>query len=78
VLFEIVDDRGEIGGALDRRTRGHVDVDAELACDDVCERGLAEAGRSREQHMVEHLGASAGGIDRHAEYFLGALLSYEL
>ena len=55
-----------------------MDIDAELARDDVCERGLAQAGRSREQHMVEHFGASAGGIDRHAEYFLGALLADEL
>ena len=78
VLFEVVHDRGEVGGALDRRTRSHVDVDAELARDDVRERGLAEAGRSREQHVIEHFGASASGLDRHAENFLGALLADEL
>ena len=78
VLFEIVDDRREIGGALDRGTRGHVDIDAELARDDVRERGLAEARRSREQHVIEHFGASARGLDRHAEDFLGALLADEL
>ena len=78
VLFEVVDDCGEVGGALDGGTGSHVDVDAELARDDVCERGLAEAGRSREQHVVEHFGASAGGVDRHAENFLVALLADEL
>ena len=77
VLFEMVHDCGEVGGALDRGTRGDVEVDAELARDDVCERGLAESGWSREQHVIEHFGAPAGGIDRHAENFLVALLADE-
>ena len=77
VRFEVVHDCGQVGGALDSGTRGDVDVDAELARDDVRERGLAEAGRSGEEHVIEHLGASAGGFDRHAENFLGALLTDE-
>ena len=77
VLFEVVDDRGKIGGALDRGTGGDVEVDAELARDDVRERSLAEPGRSREQDVVEHFGASAGGVDRHAENLLVAGLADE-
>ena len=77
VFFEVVDDGGEIGGALDRGTGGDVEVDAELARDDVRERSLAEPGRSREQDVVEHFGASASGVDRHAENFLVAGLADE-
>src|SRR5271154_6759748 len=77
VLFEVVDDRGQVGGALDRRARSDVNVDAELARDDMRERGLAEAGGPREQHVIEHFAASARGGNRHAENFLVALLADE-
>ncbi len=76
-LFEVGDDRGQVAGAFDRGARGDADVDAELARDDVRERGLAESGRPRQQHVVEHFGASARRLDRHPENFFGALLSDE-
>ena len=44
--FEVGDDRGEIAGALDRGTRGGAEIDAQLARDDMRERGLAEPGRT--------------------------------
>src|SRR5271169_1514567 len=77
VLFEVVDDCGQVGSALDRRAGGDVNVDAELARNDMRERSLAEAGRPREQHVIEHFAASTRGGDRHAENFLVALLADE-
>src|SRR5260370_8861002 len=78
VLRGIIYDCGEVGGTLDSRSRGHVNIHPEFARDDMRERGLAESGRSREQHMVEHFGATARSFYRHPENLLGALLAYEL
>ena len=55
VRLEVGEDRGEIAGALEHRPRGLAQVDAHLARDDVRERGLAQAGRPEEQHVVERL-----------------------
>ena len=67
-----------ITGAFDRRSRGYAQVDAELARDDMRQRGLAEAGRRGEQDVVERLAASASRLDRHGENFSEALLTDEL
>src|SRR5579862_7686263 len=78
VLFEVVHDCREVGSSLDRRSRSDVDVDAELARNDMRKRRLAEARGPCEQNVIEHLSASARRIDRHAKNFLGALLADEL
>ena len=58
--FEIGEQRREVAGLGDHRARGGAKVDAELARDDLRQRGLAEAGRPDEQHMVERFaGANA-------------------
>ena len=46
--------------------------DVELVGDDLGERGLAEAGRAGEQHVVERLAARGGGLDRDRELVLDA------
>ena len=38
---------GEVAGALDHRAGGGAEADAQLAGDDLGQRGLAEAGRAR-------------------------------
>src|ERR1700687_5592289 len=76
-LVEIVYDGGKITSAFDRRPRGHAQVDAELARDDMRQRGLAEAGRSGEQDVIERLAALARGLDRHRENLPDALLPDE-
>ncbi len=53
VGLEVGEDRGEVAGALEHRARGLLQVHAHLARDDVGERGLAEARRPEEQHVVE-------------------------
>jgi hypothetical protein len=57
--FEIGQQRGQVAGALQHRARGLAQVDAQLVGDDVRQRGLAEAGRAEDQHVVERLAALA-------------------
>ena len=66
-------ERGDVGLALERRARRLHDRHPELGGDDVGERGLAEAGRAGEQHVVERLAAPAGRLDEDRE-LVGHLL----
>ena len=54
-----------------RRAHRH----AQLVADDVRERGLAEPGRTVEQHVVERLAALPRGRDRHLQVLAHALLA---
>ena len=71
-LFEIGEQRREVAGLGDHRAGGRAEVDAELARDDLRQRGLAEPGRADEQHVVERLVALARRLDEDAE--IGARL----
>ena len=66
-LFEIGQQRREIAGLGDHRAGGGAEIHAELARDDLRQRGLAEARRADEQHMVERLLARARRLDEHLE-----------
>src|SRR5262249_13390031 len=65
--FEIGEERGEIAGLGDHRAGGGTEVDAELARDDLREGGLAKAGRTDKQHVVERLVARPRRRDEDAE-----------
>ena len=52
-----VEDRGEVAGPLERGPARRLDARAHLGRDDAGERGLAEAGRPGEQHVVDRLPA---------------------
>ena len=71
-LFEIGEQRGEIAGLGDHRPRRGAEADAEFARDDLRQRGLAEAGRTDEQHVIQRLAALARGLDEDRE--IGARL----
>ena len=58
---------GDVGLALERRTRRLHERDAHLGGNDVGERGLAEPGRTRQKDVVERLAALAGGLDEDLE-----------
>jgi hypothetical protein len=58
--LEIGEDRCEIARALDDRSRRRANGDTELVCDHVCQRCLAEAGRTVEQDVIERLAALTG------------------
>ena len=62
-LFEIGQQRREIAGLGDDRARSRAKTDAELARHDLRQRGLAEAGRADEQHMIQRLVTLARGLD---------------
>ena len=59
--------RGEVLRLLEHRARGLAQVDAQFGRDDVAQRGLAQARRAEQQHVVERLGALAGGADEDVE-----------
>ena len=75
VLVEIGQQRRQIAGLFNGRAGGDADVDAHLLGDDAGQRGLAQARRAVEQHMVQRLRAAAGGLDEDGEVLLGLLLS---
>ena len=77
-LFEIGQQRREIAGLGDHRTRSGAEADAEFARHDLRQRGLAEAGRADEQHVVERLAALARGLDEDREIVARLRLADEL
>src|SRR5262245_31775385 len=77
-FFEVRQQRGEVAGLGDHRARGGTEVDAKLARDDLRQRGLAEAGRTDEQHVVERFLARACRLDEHREVGARLLLAYEV
>ncbi|MGY4299268.1 hypothetical protein ACVWXN_007363 [Bradyrhizobium sp. i1.4.4] len=77
-LFEVGEERGEIAGLGDHRTRGRAKADAELLGDDLRQRGLAEAGRAYEQHVIERLAALACRLDEDREVLARLLLADEI
>jgi hypothetical protein len=81
-LFEIGEQRREIAGLGDHRPGGGAEIDAQLARDDLRQRGLAEARRADEQHMVERFLARARRLDEHrqigARFFLADELAQSL
>ena len=56
-LLEVGELRGEVAGLGDHRAGGGAEIDPELAGDDLGERGLAEARRADEEHVVEGVAA---------------------
>ncbi len=65
--LQIREQRGQIAGAFDDRARCRAHVHAEFVGDDVRERGLAESGRTENQHVIERFAATARrlDVDRH-------------
>ena len=54
---------GEIPGTLDRGTAGRPELGAELDRHDPREGGLAETGRTMEEHVIERLAPLPRGAD---------------
>ena len=77
-VFEIGEQRGEVAGLGDHRAGRRAEIDAELARNDLGERGLAEARGSGEQHMVERLAPAARRLDEHLEIGADLRLADEL
>ena len=76
-VFEIGEQRREIAGLGDHRAGGGAEIDAEFARHDLRQRGLAEAGRADEQHVVERFLARARRLDEDREISARLLLADE-
>ena len=76
-LFEVGEERREVAGLGDDRTRRGAEIHAQLARDDLRQRGLAEPGRPDEQDMIERLVARPRRLDEHREVFPRLLLADE-
>jgi hypothetical protein len=55
VALEVGQDRRQVLGFFEHRSRGLAQVHAEFVGNDVAERGLAQARRAEQQHMVQRL-----------------------
>ena len=55
-----------------------MEIDAELARDDLRQRRLAKARRPDEQHVIERLAARFGGLDEDAEILARRFLAGEI
>ena len=77
-LFEIGEECCEIAGLGDDRARGGAKADAELPGHDLRQRGLAEAGGTDEQHVIQRLAALARRLDEDREVLARLLLADEV
>jgi hypothetical protein len=73
--FEIGQQRRQVAGALQHRAGGDTQIDAHLTRDDVRQGGLAQAGRTEQQDMIEGLAPVPGGGDEDVELLAGARLA---
>ena len=77
-LFEIGEQCGEVARLGNDGTGGSAKADAEFARDDLRQRGLAEAGRTNEQHVIQRLAPLARRLDEDREIFSRLSLPDEL
>ena len=77
-VFELRQDRGQVAGTFERRTRRDVQVHAHLGGDDSGERGLAESGRAREQEVIDRLATLACRLEDDVQMLLEFALPHEL
>ena len=76
-VFQIREQRREIAGLGDHRPGGGAEIDAELARDDLRQRGLAEARGTHEQYVIERFLALLRRLDEDGEIGAGFLLADE-
>ena len=77
-ILEIGEQGGEVARFGDHRPGGGAEADAELARDDLRQRGLAEPRRPEEQHMVERIAARLRRLDEDPQIFPRRLLPDKL
>ena len=75
VFLQIRQQCSEISGFLNSWTGGDSHVDSHLIRNDLCHGGLAEAGRTIEQHMIERLVAHSGGVNKHLKIIFRLFLA---
>ena len=76
-VAEIGQDGGEVALDLQGRSGSLLKGDSQLVGDDGGERGLAQAGRTVEQNMVQRFAAGFGRFNRDCQVFFDLGLSDE-
>src|SRR3989338_8701207 len=66
IRLKVGQQRGEVAGALQHGAGSVAQIPPHLARDDLCQRGLAQARRAKQQHMIERFFAP---LCRFYEYF---------
>ena len=77
-VVEVGEDRREVAGPFERGSARRRDARAHLVGDDAAEARLAEAGRAREQHVVDGLAALLRRGEHDLEVLAQARLADEL
>ena len=75
--FEVGEDGGEVARLVEDGPRGGAEVHPKLTRHDLGEGGLAEAGRTEQEDVIEGFGAGAGGVDIDLEVGLQRRLTDE-
>jgi len=78
VGLQIGQDRRQIAGLGQHRTRGGPKAHAQLPRHDLGQGGLAQARRAEQQDVVQRLASPASRFDEDLEIGLGLLLADEL
>ena len=78
VLLEAGQERRQVLRLFQHRAGRLAQVHTQLVRHDVRQRGLAQARRAEQQHMVQRLAPLAGGVDEDLEIALGGGLTDEL
>src|SRR6266849_8199016 len=74
LFFERCQDGGQVAFALQQWPRAGLDRHVQFIGDDLRQRGLSQAGRSVEQHVVQRLAAAPRRVYRNLNIFLDAFL----
>src|SRR5262249_17110117 len=74
-LLERRENRGEIAFGFEKRAGAGLDGNFKFVGDDLCERGLAEAGRTVEEHVIERFTSVLCRLESDRDVFLHALLA---
>ncbi len=77
VALQVGQDAGQIGGFFHHGAAADGDVHIQFARDDGSQGCFAEAGRAKEEHMVERLLAQFGGADGNVQKLFDVLLADE-
>ncbi len=78
VRLQVGQDRGQVAGARDDRTRGGTKADPHLARHDLRQRRLAEPRGTVQEHVIERLAAAARGINEDPQVLAQRALADEL
>ena len=73
--LQVSQDSREVAGTRNGRATRRLDLSAQLVGNNGSQRGLAQARRTRENHVVECLATALRRLDQHTKALLDMLLT---